>query len=76
VIGSSRIGTILIVFGLALALTGVLVSIGGRFLGFLGQLPGDINIRRDNFAIYIPVATSILLSIILTLLLNLFLARR
>jgi hypothetical protein len=38
----------------------------------LGRLPGDVYIRRGNFSFYVPVATSIVLSILLTLLLALF----
>ena len=44
-----------------------------RVLGFpLFRLPGDISIRRGNFAFYFPLATSIVLSILLTLLFSLF----
>ena len=60
----------LIVFGI------VLIAIGAAWLlaeklGF-GQLPGDIVIKRGNFQIYIPVMTSIIISIALSLLLWLF----
>ena len=39
---------------------------------WLGRLPGDILIRRKNFTFYFPMATSIILSVILTVLINLF----
>lgn len=42
----------------------------------LGHLPGDILIRRGNFTVYIPLATSLLLSLILTIFLNLWFFRR
>ena len=55
-------GIVLIVFGLAFA---------GK-LGPLGKLPGDIAIQRPNFSFYFPLATSIILSIILSLIFWLF----
>ena len=63
-------GRFLIIFGSAIVLLGVIVSVASK-LG-LGHLPGDILIKRKNFALYIPLASSILISVILTLLLNLF----
>ncbi len=63
-------GKFLIIFGFAIVLLGVIVSVAPR-LG-LGHLPGDILIKRKNFTLYIPIASSILISVILTLLLNLF----
>lgn len=59
------IGAVLLVVGGAVALI-------ERFLPGLGRLPGDIVFRRGNFTFYFPVATSILLSLGLTLLLWLF----
>lgn len=60
------IGRLLILAGIVLIVTGVLVSLAGRFTS-LGRLPGDISYRRGNFTFYFPVVTSILLSIVLTL---------
>jgi len=40
----------------------------GSFLGWFGKLPGDISIRRENFSFSFPLATSLLLSIVLSLL--------
>ncbi|MDI3269100.1 MAG: DUF2905 family protein [Bacillota bacterium] len=42
----------------------------------LGHLPGDFLIRRDSFTLYIPLATSLLLSLLLTIFLNLWFFRR
>jgi hypothetical protein len=61
--------------GKFLVLTGIVVTaIGGLFLfsdriPWIGRLPGDLFIQRKNFAFYFPVATSILLSIIISLIL-------
>ena len=56
------IGVILLVIGLALTFRDSV-----PFLKHLGRLPGDINIERKNFSIHIPIVTSIILSVILTL---------
>lgn len=65
----SEIGKILVTFGIALIVIGALFVLGGR-LG-LGNLPGDIIIKKKNFTFIFPIMTSILLSVGLTLLLYL-----
>jgi hypothetical protein len=55
----------------AIALAGLLLMLGGRFLPWLGRLPGDIHYQGQNVSCFFPIVTSILLSILLTLLLNL-----
>jgi hypothetical protein len=55
----------LIVAGLVLAGLGLLLTLGGKIPG-LGRLPGDIVVERGNFRFYLPLATSLLLSLILT----------
>ncbi|PYN43205.1 MAG: DUF2905 domain-containing protein [Candidatus Rokuibacteriota bacterium] len=62
------IGKILVGFGLLIALTGVVLVLVGR-VPWIGRLPGDIHIQRGNFTFYFPLATSLLLSVVLTLLL-------
>ena len=61
-------GRLLIFIGLVIAGAGVLISFGIP----IGRLPGDFSFRRGNFSFYFPLATSILASVILTLLLMLF----
>lgn len=53
-----------------LALGGIMLA-GGRLFG-LGRLPGDIFIQKGNFSFYFPVMTGIILSILLTIILNIF----
>ncbi len=60
----------LIVFGVVIILIGGALLLAGR-VPFVGRLPGDITISGSGFTCFIPLATSILLSIILTILLNL-----
>ena len=62
----NEIGKLLIVFGLLIAGVGVVLVLAGR-LPWIGRLPGDLHIQRGNFTFYFPLATSILVSIVLTL---------
>jgi uncharacterized membrane-anchored protein len=61
----------LIVLGVLLALVGGLFLLVGK-IPFLGRLPGDIVLRRENWSFYFPLTTSILISLVLTLLFSLF----
>ena len=67
-------GRTLIIVGVLIVVLGALLYFGGKIPG-IGRLPGDILIQRGNFTLYFPLATAILLSIILTLVLNLFFRR-
>lgn len=60
----------LMLFGVVLLVVGGLLLFAGRLPG-LGRLPGDIIVQRDGFSLYLPLATMLLLSIVLTILLNL-----
>ncbi|MCG6536479.1 MAG: DUF2905 domain-containing protein [Syntrophales bacterium LBB04] len=63
-------GKILIVIGLLIAALGFIFLLGGKApFGWLGRLPGDFSFKGRNFTFYFPLATSILVSIVLTLLL-------
>lgn len=62
------VGKILVVFGLLIVLVGVVLVLVGR-VPWIGRLPGDIHIQRGNWTFYFPLATSLLLSVVLTLLL-------
>ena len=57
---------LLIVLGVVMALAGVALLVVGR-VPWLGCLPGDIHIERDNWSFHFPIATSLLLSLLLTL---------
>jgi hypothetical protein len=65
----NEIGRLLIVVGGSLLVLGLVFVLAGRIPG-LGQLPGDIRIQRDNFTLYAPLGTMLLLSVLLTILLN------
>ena len=68
------LGKSLIVVGLLLVVFGIVVSLAPRF-PWLGRLPGDVWIERKNFTFAFPLATSLILSVLLTILLNLFFRR-
>jgi hypothetical protein len=66
------IGKLLVVLGVALAAVGGLITLldklvgTGSGFGWLGRLPGDFLIKRDHVTLYFPLATSILISIVLS----------
>jgi hypothetical protein len=71
------IGRLLIVVGLTLAAGGVLFVLAEKWtglsslFGWIGKLPGDLSFKREQFSVYIPIATSLVLSILLSLVLYL-----
>ena len=68
--GFGGIGKTLMILGVVLFALGGLLALGGK-IPWLGHLPGDIHIKRENFQIYFPLGTSLVLSVVLSLLLSL-----
>jgi hypothetical protein len=65
----------LLLFGLLMVLLGLMLLVAGHFsekVPWLGRLPGDIHIQRGNWTFYFPLATCLVISIVLTLLFSLF----
>ena len=60
------LGKSVIFAGILITLLGIIITIAGK-IPWLGRLPGDIYIKRDNFTFYFPLATGILFSIIISL---------
>jgi Protein of unknown function (DUF2905) len=71
---TQELGRTLIIFGAVIVLIGVLLVFSGK-IPFLGRLPGDFVVRKGGFTLYAPLMTGLILSILLTLALNLW-ARR
>ena len=69
---NAQTGKWIIVAGILIVITGVLVYFFHDKLNWLGKLPGDIRIEKQNFRFYFPITTMIIISIILTLLINIF----
>lgn len=65
----------MLITGFLLVIVGGLMLLAGKIPG-VGRLPGDIFVQRGNFTFYFPVVTGIIISIIITVLLNLFLGLR
>lgn len=70
----ASMGRTLVIVGLAIAGLGALLWLLER--AGLGRLPGDLTFKRRGFEVHIPIVTSLVLSVVLTLLLNLFLRRK
>lgn len=66
----AHLGKLLLVLGAVLVLIGLMLTVGERF--GLGRLPGDLHFSRRGVQVWIPITSMILVSLILTLLLNLF----
>ena len=70
----TELGKILLGLGVVMVIVGGLLLLGSSISGkvpWIGRLPGDIYIERGNFRFYFPLATSIIISIVLTILLAL-----
>ncbi len=67
-------GRSLIIIGAVIVIIGIIFTIAPK-VPFLGRLPGDIFIKRDNFVFYFPLATSIIVSVILSLIFYFFTKR-
>ncbi|RUM92145.1 MAG: DUF2905 domain-containing protein [Thermodesulfatator sp.] len=67
----NEIGKLLLFLGIFMVLAGLLLMFLPK-IPFVGKLPGDIVIRKGNFTFYFPLATSIILSIILTIIFSIF----
>lgn len=63
-------GKYIIAFGGLIVLVGAVVYFFGNKLHWIGRLPGDIRIERENFRFYFPMTTMILFSVLLTLIVN------
>lgn len=66
----AELGKLMLFAGIALALLGALLWLAPQ-IPWLGRLPGDLRIERPGLRIHVPIASSILISVILTLVLNL-----
>jgi Protein of unknown function (DUF2905) len=69
VMGSRPLGLVLVLVGAAVVVIGLLVWSGA--LSWFGRLPGDFRIERENVKVYFPITSMILISLVLTLLINL-----
>jgi hypothetical protein len=68
---AGQFGRLLTLFGLAMVAVGLLIQFGPS-LPLLGKLPGDLRLEWGGFRLYLPLATCLVISVVLTLLLQLF----
>ena len=67
----ASLGKMFLFIGLIMVVLGGIMLAGGKLFG-LGRLPGDIYIQKGNYSFYFPVMTGIILSILLTIIINIF----
>jgi len=63
------LGKILLIAGGVIVVVGLLL-VFSQHIPFLGKLPGDIFIKKDNFSFYFPIVTFLIISIVLTIIIN------
>jgi hypothetical protein len=68
---NSSTGKLIIIAGLGIVLIGVVIYFFHDKLGWIGKLPGDIRIERENFSFYFPLTTMIIASLLISLLFRL-----
>jgi hypothetical protein len=65
------LGKIFVLVGVVLVVLGLILYLGGK-IPWLGRLPGDIYVERERFTFYFPLATCLIISVIITLVLYFF----
>ena len=68
-------GKILIALGMVLVAVGLVLQFAPSLLSWFGRLPGDINITRDGWRVFIPITSMIIVSVLLTIILNILFRR-
>jgi len=72
--GFDSFGKVLMAMGIVLLVVGAVLSFGEKFFNF-GRLPGDIYVQKENVKFYFPIVTSLVVSVVLTIVLNLLFRR-
>lgn len=65
-------GKMILIVGLLLVVVGIVVYFAGDKLNWLGKLPGDIRVEKENFRFYAPITTMIIISVVVSLLIRIF----
>ena len=68
----AEFGRVLMIIGVIIIIIGFLLTFSGKLPYNLGKLPGDILIKKEGFTFYLPITTSIVVSVVLSLLFYLF----
>lgn len=67
---NNETGRVIIIAGLAIAALGVIIYFFHDKLSWIGRLPGDIRVEKENFKLYFPITTMILASILITVIIR------
>jgi H+/Cl- antiporter ClcA len=67
---TSQTGKWIIIAGVIIVVAGILIYFFHDKLNWLGKLPGDIRVEKENFRFYFPITTMIIISVLLTVLIN------
>lgn len=67
---SPQVGKYIIIIGVIIVLVGIVFYFWGDKLHWIGRLPGDIRVEKENFRFYFPITTMILFSILLTIIMQ------
>jgi len=65
------LGRTLVMLGIAVAVVGLVLMVAPN-IPWLGKLPGDVLVRRERFTLYFPIVTCLVVSVVLTVIMNLF----
>jgi H+/Cl- antiporter ClcA len=68
---NSQAGKYIIIIGISIVVVGLIIYFFPNAFKWFGRLPGDVRIEKENFKVYFPITTMILLSVLLTLILSL-----
>ena len=69
---TGNIGRWLITAGIFLIIAGIVIKYAPWLVGWFGKLPGDIRIEKENSKVYIPITSMVIVSVVITILINLF----
>jgi H+/Cl- antiporter ClcA len=65
-------GKYILIAGIFIVVAGALIYFFNDYFKWIGKLPGDIRIEKENFRFYFPLATMIVISIVITIIINIF----
>ncbi|MGN6196100.1 MAG: DUF2905 domain-containing protein [Ginsengibacter sp.] len=65
-------GKYILIAGVIIVIAGILIYFFHDYFKWIGKLPGDIRVEKENFKFYFPLATMIIVSLVLTILINIF----
>lgn len=65
-------GKYILIIGIAIVIIGIIVYFFHDYLKWMGKLPGDIRVERTNFRFYFPLVTMIIISVLATIIINIF----